>query len=85
MIWFFERQHDRLHYEIRRHTDGPDYELVITHPDGREEVERYADSGALLERSSRLERALTSQGWQPPRPRVSGNVAPRRQEMARSR
>jgi hypothetical protein len=71
MIWFFERQHHRLHYEIRRHTEGPDYELVITHPDGREEVERYSDSGALLERSSRLEHTLTAQGWEPPRARMS--------------
>ena len=74
MIWFFERKHDRLHYEIRRHTDGPDYELVITHPDGRQEVERYSDSGALLERSSRLEHTLTSDGWQPPRARAAGRT-----------
>ena len=66
MIWFFERQHSRLHYEIRRQTDGHDYELVITHPDGRQEVEVYADPVQLLDRSQRLQHTLRSAGWQPP-------------------
>jgi hypothetical protein len=70
MIWFFQREQDRLHYEIRRQTDGPDFELVITHPDGRQDVERFADPGALLERSSGLEHTLTAEGWQPPAPRA---------------
>jgi hypothetical protein len=70
MIWFFERHHDRLHYEIRHQPDGPGYELVITHPDGRQEVERYSDSGALLERSTKLQLTLSADGWQPPAPRT---------------
>jgi hypothetical protein len=70
MIWFFERHHSRLHYEIRRQTDGPDYELVITHPDGRQEVECYADTETLLERSMRLHHALLEAGWQPPGSRI---------------
>lgn len=69
MIWFFQRHQSRLHYEIRRQTDGQDYELVITHPDGRQEVEQYADGSALLERSMRLEDDLIAAGWQPPRSR----------------
>lgn len=66
MLWFFERNHSRLHYEIRRQTDGLDYELVITYPDGRQEVEHYADPGAILERSMRLHRTLVASGWRPP-------------------
>jgi hypothetical protein len=73
MIWFFQRHHSRLHYEIRRQTDGQDYELVITHPDGRQEVEQYADASALLERSMRLEDSLIAAGWQPPRGRPHSN------------
>jgi hypothetical protein len=69
MIWFFQRQQSRLHYEIRRQTDGQDYELVITHPDGHQEIEQYADPSALLERSTRLEHNLIAAGWQPPQPR----------------
>jgi hypothetical protein len=69
MLWFFERHQDRLHYEIRHQSDGHDYELVITHPDGRQEVERYSDSGALIERSTTLQLTLSAAGWQPPAPR----------------
>ena len=66
MIWFFERLDARLHYEIRRQSDGPAYELVITYPDGRQEIEQYDDSTAVTRRSLRLERALTDAGWEPP-------------------
>jgi hypothetical protein len=69
MIWFFERESDRLHYEIHYQPDGHGYDLVITHPDGRREVERYADASALLERSSHLQRTLSAAGWEPPVPR----------------
>jgi hypothetical protein len=67
MIWFFERCRAWLHYEIRRQTDAPNYELVITFPDGRQEIERFADPDALTERSLNLERSLTEDGWEPPR------------------
>jgi len=72
MIWFYERHRDRLHYEIRHQPDGPDYELVITYPDGRQEVERFSNPMALLERSRSLQTKLSSAGWQPPegRPRI---------------
>jgi hypothetical protein len=77
MIWFFERHHARLRYEIRRQTDGPNYELVITFPDGRQEIELYADSSALTERSIKLDRALRDEGWQRPHagPRNAGRIA----------
>ncbi len=67
MLWFFEREHSRLRYEIRRQTDGPEYELVITYPDGGQEVERYSDPTAVVERSMALQNALTEAGWAPPR------------------
>jgi hypothetical protein len=66
MIWFFERHDSRLLYEIRRQADGNDYELVVTFPDGRQEIEHYDDPHALIERSQRLQDALRAQGWQPP-------------------
>ena len=62
MVWFFERQQSRLHYEIRRQSDGDDYELVINWPDGRQEVERYSECGTLVERSSLLQTRLAQQG-----------------------
>ena len=75
MIWFFERRDARLLYEIRRQVDGDDYELVVTFPDGRQEVEQYADPQALIERSHRLQEALRAQGWQPPS--ISRSASPR--------
>ena len=66
MIWFFEKHRARLHYEIRHQTDGPDYELVITFPDGREEIERFSNADAVVERSLALQATLMKAGWQPP-------------------
>lgn len=66
MLWFFERNTARLLYEIRRQVDGDDYELVLTFPDGRQEIEKYQDAHALIERSHRLQEMLRSQGWVPP-------------------
>ena len=66
MLWFFQKRRARLHYEIRRQTDGPDYELAITFPDGREEIERFSDPDAVVERSLALRLTLIKAGWQPP-------------------
>jgi hypothetical protein len=78
MIWFFQRQQARLHYEIRQRTDGPGYELVITHPDGRQDVEHYCDSSALLDRAHRLQNSLMEAGWQPPHIGARSPVGPSR-------
>ncbi|HEX9367550.1 MAG TPA: hypothetical protein VF921_13040 [Vicinamibacterales bacterium] len=75
MIWFFERNDARLLYEIRRQADGDDYELVVTFSDGRQEVEKFGDPHALIERSKRLQDALRAQGWVPPAPAPRGTSA----------
>jgi hypothetical protein len=72
MIWFFERKDAKLLYEIRRHAEGDDYEIVVTFPDGRQEVEKFEDPNTLIERSERLQDALRAQGWTPPAPGVRG-------------
>ena len=66
MLWFFEKRRARLHYEIRPQPDGPDYELAITFPDGRQEIERFSDPDAVVERSLALQLTLIKAGWQPP-------------------
>ena len=76
MIWFFERQQRRLHYEIRRQTDGDDYEVVINHPDGRVEVERYSDPAELLARATSLHKGLINEGWSAPTPRPRSPIRP---------
>lgn len=63
MIWFFERESDRLHFEIRHRPDGEDYELVVTYPDGSQFVERFEDANGLVERSSSLRSELFERGW----------------------
>ena len=71
MIWFFEREEARLRYEIRRETNGDEFELVITYPDGRQVVEHFSDPVEVFDRSQQLQRTLRADGWQPPsvRPR----------------
>ena len=76
MIWFFERQTSRLLYEIRRQVDGDDYELVVTFPDGRQEVEKFRDAMSLIERSHRLQESLKAEGWAPPTVRAAGARSP---------
>lgn len=65
MLWFFAREKAHLHYEIRRHPESEDYEIVITYPDGRQEIEQYSDTTGLLRRSYDLQDALKAEGWQP--------------------
>jgi hypothetical protein len=63
MIWFFDRQGQRLRYEIRRTTAGDAYELVVSYPDGREEVEQMLEPSDLLKRCAELADSLKDQGW----------------------
>ena len=66
MIWFFQRSEAKLIYEIRRQPDGDDYELVVTFPDGRQEIEKFGDPHTLIERAHRLQESLRADGWSPP-------------------
>ena len=67
MLWFFEKHQAKLRYEIRRQNDGQGFELVITNPDGRQDIELYRDAVELLERSVRLQDSLIEAGWRQPR------------------
>ncbi len=62
MIWFFDREGERLRYEITRQSNGR-YRVVITHPDGRESVEEVEQPTELIERSARLMNRLKGDGW----------------------
>jgi hypothetical protein len=63
MIWFFDRDGQRLRYEISRdQTDGR-YRVVITLPDGSESVEEVDEPSRLIERSTELMNSLRSDGW----------------------
>lgn len=62
MIWFFDREGERLRYEILRDRNGR-YRVVITRPDGTESVEEVEEPTALIERSVQLMNSLRGDGW----------------------
>jgi len=63
MIWFFDRNGEKLRYEITRdRTDGR-YRVVITRPDGSESIEEVDEAGQLIERSVQLMNSLRGEGW----------------------
>jgi hypothetical protein len=63
MIWFFDRDGQRLRYEIRYAGAGAAYEIAITYPDGRTQVEQIQDAVDLLQRCAVVARALKDEGW----------------------
>lgn len=62
MIWFFDRDGERLRYEILRDRGGR-YRVVITRPDGSESVEEVDEPTELIERSVQLMNSLRGDGW----------------------
>lgn len=63
MIWLFDRDGERLRYEISRDRTCGRYRLIVTHPDGSESVEEVEEPHELIERSVRLMTALRGDGW----------------------
>jgi hypothetical protein len=63
MIWFFDRDGERLRYEISRDRTAGRYRVVITRPDGSESVEEVNEPSELIERSVELLNSLRGDGW----------------------
>ena len=63
MIWFFDRDGQKLRYEITRDRLAGRYRLVITKPDGSESIEECDQPTELIERSVRLMNNLRGNGW----------------------
>ena len=63
MIWFFNREGERLRYEIRRAASDDVYELALTFPDGRTQTHQTPDAAELLDRCADLARTLRDDGW----------------------
>ena len=63
VIWFFDRDGERLRYEITRDRAANRYRLVITRPDGSESIEEVNEPTELVERSVELMNSLRSDGW----------------------
>jgi len=62
MIWLFDREGERLKYEIQRERHGC-YRVVITSPDGTESIEEVEEPAELIERSVKLMNSLRGEGW----------------------
>jgi hypothetical protein len=63
MIWYFDRNGQRLRYEIRYGGTGAAYEIAVTYPDGRTQVEQIQEAVDLLQRCAEVARALKEEGW----------------------
>jgi hypothetical protein len=63
MIWFFDRDGERLRYEICRDRAAGRYRLIITRPDGSESIEEVDEPNELIERSVELMNSLRGDGW----------------------
>ena len=65
MVWFFQRESERLQYEIRRETTSGAYELVISASEDEKTVERVSSPAELIERSQDFWTFLLDGGGQP--------------------
>jgi hypothetical protein len=63
MVWVFERNGQRLRYEIRRRDGGDGYELVVSYPDRRSDVEHLLEPLDLLRRCAEVGAKLKADGW----------------------
>jgi len=63
VIWFFDRDGQKLRYEISRDRAAGRYRLAITHPDGHESIEEVDEPTDLIERSVQLMNSLRGEGW----------------------
>jgi hypothetical protein len=63
MIWFFDRNGEKLRYEINHDRINGVYRVVITHPDGSESVEEVDEPTMLIERAVELMNSLRGDGW----------------------
>jgi hypothetical protein len=63
MIWFFDRDGEKLRYEITHDRLHGRYRVVITKPDGSESIEEVDEPTELIERSVQLMNSLRGDGW----------------------
>ena len=70
MIWFWSRDSQKLQVETRYDNDATEFVLVIHHPDGHDESERFADIEVFRKRLVVLERQFEAERWTPVGPPV---------------
>ena len=65
MMWFFERESERLQYEIRHEQSGTGYEVVISASSDEKTIEKIDSASELLHRSQDMWAFLLEGGWRP--------------------
>ena len=73
MIWFFDRNGEKLRYEISHDRINGRYRVVITHPDGSESVEEVDEPTELIERSVAVDELAS---WRRLESRVTSRFPP---------
>src|ERR1051325_274820 len=63
MIWFFDKEGERLRYEITHDRATGKYRVIVTRPDGSESTEEVDQPTDLIERSVQLMNAIRTAGW----------------------
>ena len=63
MIWIFERGDESLRLETRYDNESAGYILIVHHPDGGQQTERFNDSVTFQERLDTLDKQLASERW----------------------
>ena len=63
MIWIFERGNESLRLETRYENDTTEYVLIVHHPDGSHQTERFNDSVTFQTRLDSLEKKLGRENW----------------------
>jgi len=63
MLWFFDRDDQRVEVETRFENATLEFVLVIRWPDGRTQAERYQDAAAFRIRIVTLDEELKALNW----------------------
>ena len=63
MIWLFDRDGEKLKYEICRDDNREGYKLVVTSSNGEKRVELVDEPTALIELTVAQMRQLKADGW----------------------
>jgi hypothetical protein len=65
MVWFYQRDRLSLSLETRYDNDIAEYVVILCHPDGRHQTERFKRQEAFRDWLVALEQTLTRDQWKP--------------------
>ena len=63
MLWFYERNDDCLRVETKYDREASEYVVMVRYADGREQIQRFAETIAFRIWLESLERTLQKERW----------------------